>query len=71
MQNDEPNSLRPQEAEILALMAQGLTNQQIAEQLSLSKKTVDFHVGNILQKMGVVNRVQAVVEAIRRGWVEI
>jgi len=71
MQNPESDSLTPREGEVLTLMAQRLTNQQIAEQLSVSKKTVDFHVGNILQKMGVLNRVQAVVEAIRRGWVEI
>lgn len=71
MQNDQPEGLSERELEILTWMAKGDSNQQIAERLFLSKKTVDFHVGNILQKMGVENRVQAVVDALRRGWVEL
>ena len=71
MENNHPYPLSPREFEILKRMAQGLHNREIAENLNITQKTVDFHVENILQKMGVENRVQAVVEAIRRGWVEI
>lgn len=71
MQDSQPNPLTEREVEILLWMAKGYSNQQIAEQLSVTKKTAGFHVGKILQKMGVENRVQAVVEAIRRRWVEI
>ncbi|HLF90899.1 MAG TPA: response regulator transcription factor [Anaerolineales bacterium] len=71
MENNHPYPLSPREVEILKRMVQGLHNWEIAENLNITQKMVDFHVENILQKMGVENRVQAVVEAIRRGWVEI
>ena len=71
MTNNHPVPLTDRELEVLKLMVQGLHNQEIAEKLNITQKTVDFHVANIIQKMGVENRVQAVVEAIRRGWVKI
>lgn len=71
MQTNQPEGLSERELEVLTWIARGDSNQQIAERLSVSKKTVDFHVGNILQKLGVENRVQAVVEALRRGSVEL
>ncbi|GAB4578119.1 MAG: hypothetical protein Fur0022_08520 [Anaerolineales bacterium] len=71
MENDHPISFSERELEVLEGMVKGLSNPEIAEQLGITKKTVDFHVGNILQKMGVKNRTQAVVEAIRRRWVEV
>lgn len=57
----EPNSqlLSEREDEVLALVAQGMTNAQIAERLVLSENTVKFHLQNIYQKLGVGNRTEA------------
>ncbi len=60
-------SLTPREIEVLGLMAEGMTNQQIAEQLIVSPTTVKTHVQNILQKLGVSDRTQAAVYAVRCG----
>jgi len=57
----EPLSLR--EKEVLALIAKGLSNQQIAERLLISVRTVKKHVENIHGKLGVQNRTQAVARA--------
>ena len=62
-----PANLTPRELEILALVAEGLRNAEIAERLFLSQRTVDHHVSAILRKLGVPNRVQAVTEATRLG----
>lgn len=53
--------LTPREREIFTLMASGISNAEIAEACSLSQKTVKFHVSNILRKLGMKNRIQAVV----------
>jgi len=53
--------LSPREREVLALVAQGLTNAQIAERLTTSEHTVKFHLKNIYQKLGVTNRTEAAV----------
>jgi DNA-binding NarL/FixJ family response regulator len=52
-------SLSEREREFLALVARGLTNAQIADQLSVSEHTVKFHLQNIFQKLGVANRTEA------------
>ena len=59
------------ELEVLQLMAKGWSNQRIAEELSITERTVRFHVGNILAKLGVESRIEAVVEGVRRGLVRI
>ncbi len=59
--------LSEREVEVLQLMAQGLSNQEIAKQLFLSSTTVKTHVSHILTKLGVRDRVQAVVEAYDSG----
>lgn len=53
------SSLSAREREFLALVAQGLTNAQIADQLSVSEHTVKFHLQNIFTKLGVNNRTEA------------
>ncbi|WP_067781917.1 response regulator [Actinomyces vulturis] len=61
------DGLTPREQEILMLIAQGLSNAEIAEQLYVSATTVKTHVGNVLTKLGVRDRVQAVVYAYESG----
>lgn len=57
------SSLTPREQETLSLIASGLSNQEIAQTLFLSEKTVKFHVSNLLGKLGLRNRSQAIVYA--------
>jgi DNA-binding NarL/FixJ family response regulator len=57
--------LTERELEVLALMAEGRTNAEIAEMLTLSEKTVRNHVSVILEKLGVVNRIEAATYAVR------
>jgi DNA-binding CsgD family transcriptional regulator len=57
--------LTPRETQILALVAQGRTNVQIANSLGISTKTASVHVSNILRKLGVTNRVEAAYLALR------
>lgn len=59
------NDLTEREREILALMVQGLSNPAIAEKLIVSRATVKFHVSNILSKLGVATRTEAVAMAIQ------
>lgn len=63
--------LTNRECQVLQLMAEGNSNRSISEKLYISEKTVKNHVSNILQKMRVRDRTQAVVKAIRNGWVEV
>jgi two-component system, NarL family, response regulator LiaR len=57
----------PRELDVLRLLADGLTDQQIADQLFLSKRTVSTHVANILNKLDVDSRTAAASVAIRQG----
>jgi DNA-binding NarL/FixJ family response regulator len=61
------NSLTPREAEILHLVVQGQTNQQIARNLLISVSTVKRHIRHISTKLGVCDRVQAAVRAVELG----
>ena len=63
--------LTRRECEVLQLLADGKSNRGIGETLFISEKTVKNHVSNILQKMNVNDRTQAVVYAIKNGWVEV
>lgn len=63
--------LTKRECQVLQLLADGKSNRAVAETLYISEKTVKNHVSNILQKMNVNDRTQAVVSAIKKGWVEV
>jgi len=63
--------LTRRECEVLQMLADGKSNRGIGESLYISEKTVKNHVSNILQKMNVNDRTQAVVAAIKNGWVEV
>ncbi len=60
-------ALSPRESEILRLVCQGLSNQEIARQLVLSVGTVKFHIHNIYGKLGVRDRPQAIAKAVQLG----
>jgi DNA-binding CsgD family transcriptional regulator len=60
-------SLSDREMEILELVATGLTNQEIAERLEISKRTVDNHISNVLTKTKTDNRVELVRWALQWG----
>lgn len=63
--------LTRRECEVLQMLADGKSNRSIGETLFISEKTVKNHVSNILQKMDVNDRTQAVVVAIKNGWVQV
>jgi NarL family two-component system response regulator LiaR len=66
VQNAEPSEqkLTPREVEVLGLISQGLSNQEIAERLIISPKTVKVHVGKILSKLNLTDRTQAAIYAL-------
>jgi DNA-binding NarL/FixJ family response regulator len=63
--------LTPREAEVLALLAEGLSNKSIAQRLGISERTAKFHVESILGKLGAENRSEAIVIAARRGMIAL
>ena len=63
-----PASLSPQQLAILRLVAQGLSSREIATQLYLSENTVKGYVQEILHRLGVKNRTEAVMVAVKHGW---
>ena len=65
--SDLPDGLTPREAEVLALIAEGMTNAEIADRLVVSAATVKTHVNHIFAKAGVRDRAQAVVYAYANG----
>jgi DNA-binding NarL/FixJ family response regulator len=63
----ERGRLTPREGEVLELIGRGLSNKRIAFELGLSEKTVKTHVAHVLSKLGVADRTQAAVYAVRAG----
>jgi two-component system, NarL family, response regulator LiaR len=67
--DDRASQLTPREREVLGLIGRGMPNKVIARELSLSEKTVKAHVSSILAKLGVTDRTQAALYAVREGLV--
>ncbi len=66
-----PEELTVREMEVLALLARGLPNKQIAQELFISENTVKFHVSSICGKLGAANRTEAVRLGLRRGLISL
>jgi NarL family two-component system response regulator LiaR len=62
-----PERLTRREQEVLSLIARGFSNKRIALELGIAEKTVKTHVGHVLAKLGVTDRTQAAVHAVRMG----
>jgi len=63
--------LRTRELEVLRVAAQGLGNKEIACELGISERTVQTHMVNIFRKLGVSSRNEAVLHALREGWLQL
>lgn len=61
--------LTPREKEVLLLVAEGMSNKDVAAELSLSESTVKIHIQHVLKKLNLKGRVQAAVYAMERGWI--
>lgn len=61
----------PRERQVLARLAEGLSNKAIAAELGISDQTVKFHVASIFGKLGAANRTEAVRKALRRGLIDV
>ncbi|MFD2256155.1 response regulator [Luteolibacter algae] len=65
------SSLTPREMEVLQLIVRGCSNKEIMEALTLSSGTVRMHVSNMIDKLGVADRTQAAIAAVKRGIVHL
>jgi NarL family two-component system response regulator LiaR len=63
--------LTAREHEVVGLIAHGLSNKRIALELGIAEKTVKTHVSSILGKLGLADRTQVALHAVREGWVEL
>ena len=66
-----PRDLSGREMEILRLAARGMGNQEIAERLFISRRTVQSHLASIFSKMDVGSRTEAVLQATKKGWLSL
>lgn len=72
--DDSPNTTMPltdREMEVLKFAAAGASNREIAASLDLSPRTVQTHLRNVFEKLGVASRTQAVITGLREGWLEL
>jgi DNA-binding CsgD family transcriptional regulator len=68
---NKPVRLTKREIEVLSLIAQGRSSQEVADALFVSKRTVDFHLANIYEKLNVNNRVKAFRRAAQMGLIPV
>lgn len=71
MKGPEIGDLTPREREVLALLADGLSNLKISEELFITERTVKFHVSSLIHKLGAANRTEAVAIAVQRGLIHL
>jgi len=64
-------NLTDREIEVLKLAASGMSNKEIAEKLSVTVRTVKAHISNVFAKMDVASRTEAILKAMREGWLEL
>jgi len=64
-------NLTDREIEVLKLAATGMSNKEIAEKLSVTVRTVKAHISNVFDKMNVASRTEAILKAVREGWLEL
>ena len=64
-------ALTPRETEVLSLVANGLSNAEVATRIGRTEGTVKVHLKNILQKLGANDRTEAVTTALRRGFIRL
>ncbi len=70
--NDTPREeLHPRELQVLSLAARGLRNKEIAAQLDIGERTVQTHMVNILRKLHVNSRTEAILHALKQGWISL
>ena len=65
-----PPALTPREAEVLRLVADGRTNEEVGVALGVTSKTVEAHLGRIFERTGVQSRTELATRAIREGWLD-
>jgi len=70
-QQDLQEHLTEREIQVLKLAARGMTNREIANDLSISARTVQVHLSNVFGKLGVGSRTEAVLRAVREGWLSL
>jgi DNA-binding NarL/FixJ family response regulator len=66
---EHPGGLTPREADVLDLLARGRSNAEIADALTISRRTVEHHVAAVLAKLDASTRREAVEQAVQRGWI--
>jgi len=67
----EDSPLSPRESEILVLLSEGFANKEIAYQLSISERTVQFHIKSLFEKLSATSRTDVVIKAIKMGLLTI
>jgi NarL family two-component system response regulator LiaR len=68
---DVLEELTDREMEVLRFAAKGMSNREIASELTISVRTVQTHLNNVFNKMGVGSRTEAVINALRKGWITL
>jgi DNA-binding NarL/FixJ family response regulator len=68
---DQIEPLTPREIDVLRLVAKGMTNREVGQELGISHRTVQGHLASIYDKLDANSRTEAVTEALKRGWIVI